>query len=215
MEITKGRFIAFEGGEGSGKSTQARLLTKRLRHRRVGVVQTREPGGTPLGKRLRRLLQHSDPTSPIMELLLFNADRALHITQVISPALNAQRIVVCDRFVASTLAYQGYGRGLALSDVQTICDMATNGVRPDLVVLLDLPANEGLARKKGEPDRFERENLAFHRRVREGYLELARANPDQWLVIDARQAPRVISRMIWYGVWSMLERYAPGGVFPG
>ena len=202
-------FIAFEGGEGSGKTTQVRLLTQRLRRRGLDVVQTREPGGTPQGRRLRRLLQQHAPSSPLMELLLFNADRALHVEQVLRPALKAHRVVVCDRFIASTLAYQGYGRGLELSAVRKVSRLAADGLEPDLTVLLDLPVEEGLGRKGGTPDRFERESLAFHRRVREGYLELARAQPERWLVVDASKERRRISQAIWNAVWPLAQRHAP------
>lgn len=189
-----GVFITFEGPEGSGKSTQVRLLVTWLRSRGVNVLATREPGGTPVGDRIRQLLLDPALTSltPEAEVLLFSASRAQLVRQVIRPHLEQGGIVVCDRFADSTLAYQGYGRGLDLDMLRTITRFATDGLVPDLTFLLDIPVAEGLARKRegtGEDDwnRMEREVLAYHERVRAGYLALAAAEPDRWYVLDARE----------------------------
>ncbi len=189
-----GVFITFEGPEGSGKSTQVRLLVTWLRSRGVNVLATREPGGTPVGDRIRQLLLDPALTSltPEAEVLLFSASRAQLVRQVIRPHLEQGGIVVCDRFADSTLAYQGYGRGLDLDMLRTITRFATDGLVPDLTFLLDIPVTEGLARKRqgtGEDDwnRMEREVLSYHERVRAGYLALAAAEPDRWYVLDARE----------------------------
>lgn len=193
-------FIVFEGGEGCGKSTQTGVLYRRLSRDGFGAVLTREPGGTRLGERVRRHLKQNDGTriSPLAELLLIDAARAQLVSEVIRPALEAGRIVVCDRFTPSTLAYQGYGRGLDMDTLRAVNDAATGGLAPDLVVLLDVPVDAGLSRKKSrERDRFESENLAFHSRVRRGYLEMARADPKRWLVVDGRLPRKAIEKKIW------------------
>lgn len=178
------RFIAFEGGEGSGKSTQAALLAERL-----GAVLTREPGGTDLGWRLRAVLL--DPEAGIRheldhraEALLMAADRAQHISEVVRPALAAGRWVVSDRSLASSLAYQGYGRGLPLDELVTLSHWASQGLWPDLFVLLDVPAEVAGARVGHSPDRMERAGADFHARVREGYRHLADADATRWVVLD-------------------------------
>ena len=182
-------FITFEGPEGSGKSSQAQLLFHHLEQAGRRVLLTREPGGTALGDRLRGLLMAAADVAivPQAEVLLFAAARAQLVAEVIRPGLATGGIVICDRYSDSTLAYQAFGRGLELDAVRRVVDFATAGLVPDLTVLLDLPPEEGLRRKGAEPsDRFEREDLAFHRRVREGYLALARRSPARWLVLDAR-----------------------------
>jgi len=192
-------FITFEGGEGSGKSVQARALYIRLSQLAIPVFLTHEPGGTPLGNKLRRWLKWVQNTdiSPLTELLLFNASRAQLIGEVIHPNLEEGKIVICDRYADSTTAYQSYGRGIDLEMVETINNAATQGLKPDLVVLLDMPVEKGLARKRTKRrDRFEQEELAFHQRVREGYLKMAAADPERWLVIDASQPKRKIAQII-------------------
>lgn len=182
-------FVTFEGPEGSGKSTQAHLLASYLRERGAQVMLTREPGGTPLGDRLRDLLleQTGIALNARAQVLLFSAARAQLVADRIRPALAEGRWVICDRYVDSTIAYQVYGCGLALHEVETVVGFATGGLMPRLTVLLDLPPEAGLRRKgpEGGVDRFEGEDLAFHRRVREGYLTLARREPERWLVLDA------------------------------
>jgi len=202
-------FITFEGGEGCGKSVQARALYNRLSQLAIPVVLTHEPGGTPLGKKLARWLKWAQDTgvSPLAELLLFNTSRAQLIDEVIHPNLEKGKIVICDRYADSTTAYQSYGRGLDLEMVKAINNAATQGLRPNLTVLLDIPAEEGLARKKTKrPDRFERENIAFHQRVKEGYLKMAASEPGRWLVVDATQSKRKITDIIWHRVSQLLSK---------
>lgn len=199
-------FVTFEGGEGSGKSTQAKALWNKLHQRNIAAVLTHEPGGTSLGNDLGRLLKRekNNSISAQAEALLFAACRAQLGGEVILPALEEGKVVICDRFSHSTCAYQGYGRGLDLDLIETINNWATRNVKPDLIILLDSPPEEGLARKGRLTDRFELEGLAFHRRVRQGYLEMAAAEPDRWLVIDAMLPKRKVTRIIWEKVSSLL-----------
>ena len=205
----KSLFITFEGGEGSGKSLQAQSLYRKLCQLSIDAILVHEPGSTPLGERLSRLLKRSRVTaiSPLSELLLFNASRAQLVSEVILPSLKSGKIVVCDRYTDSTLAYQGYGRGLKLKTVHTANDIATGGLAPNLTVLLDMPVGEGLARKRGsDTDRFESEELAFHERVREGYLAMARQEPRRFFVVDGRQDKRTISQVVWKQVSDLLNK---------
>ena len=200
-------FITFEGGEGCGKSVQARALYRRLLKLAISAILTYEPGSTPFGKKLGRWLKWTKDTdiSPLTELLLFNASRAQLVTRVIQPNLQGGKIVICDRYADSTTAYQSYGRGLDLEMVKAINNTATRGLKPDLTVLLDISAEKGLARKRGKrQDRFEQEALAFHQRVRDGYLKLAANDPQRWLVIDASQSKAKISQIIWKRVERLL-----------
>jgi dTMP kinase len=187
MTQKKGVFITFEGCEGCGKSTQSRLLHKHLIDLKVPSLLTQEPGGTPLGERVRDLLKTTRDfsISPEAELLLFNACRAQLVRDVILPGLESGKAVICDRFDDSTTIYQGYGRGLDLSMIEGINRLATGGLRPDLTILLDMPPQASLQRKSGRhTDRFEAEEISFHQKIREGYLELAGAEPGRWLVIE-------------------------------
>jgi dTMP kinase len=183
------RFIVFEGGEGAGKSTQARLLAERL-----GAELTREPGGSPLGEHLRSLLlEHRlGPLDPRAELLLVAAARAQHVAERIRPALAAGRSVVCDRFSGSTLAYQGYGRGLPLAQVEAVCRVASDGLVADLTILLDVPLEVAASRRAGARDRIEAEDPHFHRRVAAGFHALAAGDPDRWAVIDGTGDPGAV-----------------------
>jgi dTMP kinase len=187
----RGRFITIEGPEGGGKSTQARRLEAELRNAGLAVLRTREPGGTPLGEQLRDLLLANAPAlgviDPLAEALLFSAARRQLVETVIRPALEAGTTVVCARFADSTLAYQGYGAGVPLAQLRALEQAATGGLRPDLTLLLDLPAEAGLARKPDEDrTRFEIGfDLVFHRRVRDGFLALAAVEPARFVVIDA------------------------------
>jgi dTMP kinase len=202
-------FITFEGCEGCGKSTQTRLLYRRLNKLAVLVVLTHEPGVTALGKKITGLLKWSKNVaiSPAAELLLFNASRAQLVTEVIKPQLNKGTVVICDRYADSTVAYQGYGRGLDLKMVDAVNKIGTQGLIPDLTILVDLSIEEGMARKKDKkPDRFEKENLDFHYHVREGYLKLAKAEPKRWLVIDGRQTKEEIAGIIWQKVSLLLSK---------
>jgi len=199
-------FITFEGGEGSGKSTQARLLLKKLEGQNVPSVLTHEPGGTPLGDKLRKVLKTKGEAqiSPRAELLLFAASRAQLMDELIRPALAEGKWVICDRFTHSTIVYQGYGRGLDLSTVESINSMATQGIEPDLTILLDIAPEQGLRRRQSLGDRFELEDLSFHRKVRDGYLQMASAEPDRWLVLDAALPRAGIARIIWDRVSRLL-----------
>lgn len=199
-------FIVFEGGEGSGKSTQARALYRRLCLLGVPSLLTRDPGGTELGKKVERWLKRSKDLPPQTELLLFTATRSLLTTDVIRPALEAGTTVVSDRYAPSSVAYQGYGRGINLSTVAEANHLATGGLHPDLVILLDVPLEKGLGRKnRGAWDRFHEENLAFHRRVRQSYLEMARAEPHRWMVVDATLPRSVTFATLWIRVAGMLH----------
>jgi dTMP kinase len=202
-------FITFEGGEGCGKSTQARALYRRLSQLAIATILTHEPGVTPLGKRLSRWLKWAKgiEISPLAELLLFNASRSQLVTEVIHPSLKGGKIVICDRYADSTTAYQSYGRGLDLAMVEVINNAATQEIKPDLTILLDIPAEAGLTRKKAKrQDRFEQEDIAFHHRVREGYLKLAASDPQRWLVVAATQSKTKIAEIIWQRVSQLLSR---------
>ena len=204
-----GPFITFEGGEGCGKSTQSRLLLKKLEQQNIPAVLTHEPGGTALGDEIRKTLKRkrSSFISPQAELFLLAASRVQLLAEIIRPALEEGKVVLCDRFTHSTLVYQGYGRGLDLTIVETVNTMATQDLKPDLTILLDISPEQGLARKRSLKDRFELEDLSFHRRVREGYLKIAAAEPDRWLVIDASLPKRKIAEIIRGRVSRLLPSY--------
>ena len=184
-----GRFLTIEGPDGAGKTLQAKRLVDALADRGYDALLTREPGGTRLGDQIREVLMATDgaPINEIADALLFNAARAQHVGTVIRPALDARRIVVCARYADSTLAYQGYGRGVDLDTLRRIIAIATDGLVPDRTILLDLPAEAGLGRKTPDSHtRFEAAfDVAFHQRVRAGFLEMAAREPDRWVVIDA------------------------------
>jgi dTMP kinase len=196
---TGGLFVAFEGGEGSGKSTQVERLAEWLRESGTAVTTTHEPGATDVGAQIRRLLLHDSPAlSPRAEALLFAADRAHHVESVIRPALEAGQVVVTDRYVDSSLAYQGVGRNLQIDEVRKISRWATGGLQADLIVLLDLPAELGLARVRGRggEDKLEAESISFHERVREAFRMLAESDPRRYLVLDASLQPDVIAAKV-------------------
>jgi dTMP kinase len=205
-----GLFITFEGGEGCGKSTQSRLLLKKLEQQNVPVVLTHEPGGTALGNELRKILKRKrgSSISPQAELFLLAASRAQLVAEVIRPALEEGKVVLCDRFTHSTMVYQGYGRGLDFTAIKMVNNMATRYLNPDLIILLDISPEQGLARKQSLKDRFELEDLSFHRRVREGYLKMAAAEPDRWLVIDASLPKAKIAEIIWDRVSQLLPNFS-------
>jgi len=201
-------FITLEGGEGVGKTTQQALLAERLQREGYACVSTREPGGTALGEALRELLLHGDPLTPLAELLLYAADRAEHVNKVIAPALAVGQVVICDRFTDSTLAYQGYGRGLDLQQVRQLNHLATGGLQPHLTLWLDLPPEVGLARS-GLADRLEQERLEFHRRVHQGFQALAAAEPQRIVRIDAGGSPLEVAARIWSVVQPRLPAAVP------
>lgn len=194
-------FVTFEGIEGSGKTTQIKLLLPWLSEIGKSVLPTREPGGTVIGDEIREILLNPSHTemTPEAEILLFSAARAQIVHEVIRPHLEQGWIVLCDRFFDSTFAYQGYGLGLSLDALRKITMFATGGLKPDLTIYLDMDVEKGLRRKAqtpGEWNRMEAKELAFHQRVRKGYLTLARAEPQRWLVIDADQPVDVIQAQI-------------------
>jgi dTMP kinase len=226
-------FITFEGGEGAGKSTQARLLTERLRAAGYAVRLTREPGGTPLADAIRALLLYPDasatalaaaglvptadsqegaePLLPITEVLLYSAARAQHVARI-RQWLAGGEIVVSDRYADATRAYQGAGRALAMDDVIAAERLATGGLVPDLTLLLDLPPEQGRQRRQqahaqgGEWNRLDAEEHAFHERVRQGYLALAAAEPGRFVVLDATLAPDDLAARVWQAVAPLLPR---------
>jgi len=189
-------FISIEGPDGSGKSTQARLLADHLKDQRHDVLFTREPGGTEIGDQIRHVLMALDNKrmSPETEFLLFSASRAQLVRAVIQPHLARGGVVVCDRFYDSSLAYQGYGHQLDLDQLRSVTQFVTGGLVPDLTLLLDLPSEEGLNRRKeaGRWNRLDDYDPAFHERARNGYIELARVNPERWVVVDATQSKEEI-----------------------
>ncbi len=209
--LSRGVFITLEGGDGSGKSTLAQALAQLLRDSGYPVLMTEEPGGTALGHRVREFLERQAPGAqaplePAAELFLFEAARAQHVSEVIRPALQRGEVVLCDRFADSTLAYQGYGRGLDLEQVRACNLLATDGRQPDLTLLLDMPPAEGLARAGRAKDAIGREPLAFHRRVREGYLALARGEPERIVVLDTSLPKETVAKAAWEKVQVLLAR---------
>lgn len=195
-----GLFITLEGPEGAGKSTQLKLLCQWIESLGRPVLATRNPGGTAIGQQIRQVLL--DPANkamvPMAELMLYAADRAQHVQEVVRPALAAGTVVICDRFGDSTLAYQGYGRGLDMTLLRALNEMATDGLRPDVTLLLDVPSEEGLARvaRSRAIDRLEDEAIAFHHRLRDGYLALAAAEPDRFVKVDATQSPESVHQAL-------------------
>lgn len=206
----KGFLITFEGGEGVGKSTQIRLLTRFLGRRRIPYEVTRQPGGTKIGVGIRRLVLHPSvgKISPRAELLLYEADRAHHTDNVIVPALQSGKIVISDRFADSSTVYQGICRGLGRKWTQTLNDFATDGLAPDLVFLIDLPVEEGRKRLTARKalDKIELEKLVFHKRVRSGFLSLARQFPKRFVTLDGRKSKETIARTIQLVVENRLHR---------
>lgn len=203
----RGRLIAFEGVEGSGKSTQLELLRETLEGRDIEVVVTREPGGTPAGERVRALLLDPEvELDPRAEALLFAAARAELVAEVIRPALERGAHVLCDRYLHSSLAYQGVARGLGRDPVEEVNRFATGGLLPDLVVLLDLDPAAGLGRRAGKLDRIEAQDLGFHRRVRQAFCDLAAADPGRFAVVDAAAPVGEVAARVQAAVLPLLEQ---------
>ena len=199
-------FITFEGIEGCGKTTQIDRLAKRLDKHGIRYVRTLEPGGTRIGKKIRKILLDSNnkDLSPLTELILYAADRVQHVEEIIRPALVQKKLVICDRFFDATVVYQGFARGQDMELIRTLNEKATRGIRPDITFLLDCPAEMGLARavkrnkesSQDGQDRFERERMDFHRAVRRGYLELAANEDKRFVVVDASLAEDEIEQRI-------------------
>jgi dTMP kinase len=201
-----GIFITFEGIEGSGKSTLLYNVAAALRRSGLDPLMTREPGGTSLGVALRKVLLNPDMEAigPVAELMLFAADRAQHVSQVILPAIEAGQIVLCDRYSDATVAYQGHGRGIPLEVITSVDDQARGGALPHMTVLLDLPVETGLTRARTRNDessdssesRIDEEELAFHQKVREGYLMLAGNEPERFIILDAAEKPERLAELV-------------------
>ena len=208
--MQRGKFITFEGIDGCGKTTQLKLLERHLAEQGIPFISTREPGGTPIGRRIRAVLLDvsDDPVEPLAELLLYAADRAQHVRQLILPALAAGKIVLSDRYADATIAYQGYGRGFDLPLVEELMALATGGLKPDLTLLFDLEVQQGLSRVHGrsggnqnaqpaeQPDRLDLEPSEFHERVRQGYLALAAREPERFRLIPAADSIEEVERLM-------------------
>lgn len=210
-----GVFITFEGIEGCGKTTQIHIAARRLRSLSLPIVRTEEPGGTPVGRKIRRMLLGSGFIAPEAELMLFGAARAEHVRTVIAPALAEGKIVLCDRFFDSSFAYQGWGRGIQEGQIRLINSIAVGTLKPDCTFLFDVDVEVGLSRvarrgnvegkgQKGR-DRFEREGVEFHNRVREGYLAQARSDPQRIKVIDAGGTVEEVASAVWRELMSLLK----------
>lgn len=205
----RGLFITFEGGEGAGKSTQSRRLKSALEELGRDVVLTREPGGTPEAEKIRDLLVQRDGGNwtPMAECLLFFAARQMHVETLIKPAIADGKIVICDRFTDSTIAYQGYGHGFDISTIREVEKLTLGGFKPDLTFILDLPVSEGLQRslkqkvtatgKENTEDRFEKLQSDFHEKLRQGFLDIASKDTQRCVVIDARQSADDVYHFIW------------------
>jgi len=211
-------FITFEGIEGSGKSTQIGHLTPVLKARGYDCLSTREPGATEIGRKIRAILLDSDhhAITPMTELLLYQADRAQHVNEVIRPAVSAKKIVISDRFFDATIVYQGYARGYDLKQIRILQAIVVGDLIPDLTILLDLPVDQGLKRawkriegrkESHREDRFEKESVAFHEKVRQGYLKLAEMEPERFRVIDASADPDSVHHVVTDVVLSSLEKW--------
>jgi len=207
MKPNRGKFITFEGGEGAGKTTLIESLAKKFAEQEISVIITREPGGTKLGEHVRNiLLSHSDDTtlSPYAELALFLASRAQHIQEVIKPAIEKGKVVLCDRFNDSSIAYQGLARGLGMEKVAQACSFFSSNLEPDLTFFLDIDPKVGLSRNSEGFDRIESEEIAFHNLIRDGYLKLAEENPARIHVINAELPPAKVYDLAFESVSSLI-----------
>ncbi|KKL52333.1 hypothetical protein LCGC14_2286510 [marine sediment metagenome] len=206
-QLHRGTLVTLEGGEGSGKSSQADALATLLREHDYDVTITREPAGTELGEIVKGIFQRGVTVTAGAELLLFEAARAQHVQEVIRPALERGKVILCDRYTDSTLAYQGYGRGLSLDHLRAVNHIATGGLPPHFTILLDLPPEIGLARKDHETlgDSIGKESLEFHQRVRAGYLELAQREPRRMVVVDASLPKDQVTQAAWQHLQRFLD----------
>jgi len=206
-------FITLEGPDGSGKTSQAQGLIDFLRRQGYSVLLTREPGGTPIGEQVRLILNNLENTAmhPRTEILLFQSARAQHVEELIKPHLEKGELVVCDRYVDSTLAYQGYGHQVNLAQLRQVVEYATGGLKPNLTLLLDVEAEVGLRRRAGGGDwnRLDAYELAFHKRVREGYFQLVKEEPQRWVIIDANQPPEQVQEQVRQAVIARIEKREP------
>lgn len=206
--MEKGIFVTFEGIEGSGKSTQAKILAEKLQKEGFKTITTFEPGDTELGKKIREiLLSPSLVINPLSELLLYFADRVQHVSEIINPYILEGYIVISDRFTDSTLAYQGYGRGISLELINNLNKFLLDEFKPEVTILLDLPAELGLARNRNinKNDKFELENISFHNKVREGFLKLAAKEPERFIIVDATKTVREIASEIYEKIRQRLK----------
>jgi dTMP kinase len=211
-KLRRGALVTLEGGEGSGKSSQAEALAALMREQGYGVVVTREPGGTVLGEIVKGIFQQDVAMPAESELFLFEAARAQHVQEVIRPALDRGDVLICDRYTDSTLAYQGYGRGLSLDHIRAVNHIATRGLPPHFTILLDVPPETGLARKDRERlgDSIGRAPLEFHQRVRAGFLELAQREPKRIVVVDASLPPEQVTKAAWQHLQGFLDHILEG-----
>lgn len=205
---SEGLFVTLEGGEGAGKSTQLKALANRAQALGIETVTSREPGGTPLGERLRNVLLSSNDGEVDLraELLVFAASRAQHLSELVRPALARGALVICDRFSDSTIAYQQYGRGLDPDVVAAAIELATDGLKPDLTILLDLESHVSRERTILPNDYLERAGTEFHERVRAGFVSLAASDPDRWLVINGALAPDAVTELAWEQISAYLDQ---------
>jgi len=220
MTSGRGLFISFEGGDGSGKSTQLKLLADRLRHEGHAVLENAEPGGTPIGQQIRRILldRANDDMAPMTELLLMFASRAQAVEQWIRPALNRGEIVLSDRFTDSSLAYQGEARGLGFDVVRALHELALGAILPDLTICIEIDLETSLSRAHGRnrtvataaaETRLDEQSMAFHRRVREGYRKIASDEPQRFKLVDGWEAPEIVAERVWRLVEPLLTTAAP------
>tara|TARA_Y100000588_G_scaffold373416_1_gene447229 strand:+ start:891 stop:1529 length:639 start_codon:yes stop_codon:yes gene_type:complete len=205
---SEGLFVTLEGGEGAGKSTQLKALANRARVLGIETVTSREPGGTPLGESLRNILLNANDSEVDhrAELLVFAASRAQHLAELVRPALERGALVICDRFSDSTIAYQQYGRGLDPDIVATSIELATDGLKPDLTILLDVESHVSRERTTLSDDYLERAGIEFHERVHAGFVSLAASDPDRWIVIDGAIAPDEITELAWNQISKYLDQ---------
>jgi dTMP kinase len=196
-KIKRGLFITLEGGEGAGKTTQATIINDFFQNNNLKTLEIREPGITTVGEKVREIIREaSEPISPISELLLFSAARKELVEKIILPAIKEKKVIICDRFSDSTIAYQHYGRKIPLKIVNQIISLTTQNLKPDMTILLDIDFKLAIKRKKGNLDYLEKESQAFHRNIRDGYKKMAKLEPNRWIQVNASQEQKVISEEI-------------------